>query len=559
MEADNNNNNNNNQQQQQRAPEQQLIDAVRRRNSLLVIRALESAPNVNINVQDGPRTQQTPLHQAACNGDLEIVRILLDSHHGVNMEARDCMGCTPIHLAVCERHKHVVTALLDQPGADIETTDNRYKMTPLLLACFQQDYDMALMLVEKGACVSAKNKFDRNVLHFACKSAEPHRDHWVLVSWLIANGAACGVNAKTNSHNTPLHNAAFVGSVGSMRVLLVNGADSDLNAKNDQGVTPLSYAVFGNHLEAVRFLLDYGADIETTDFFGDTLLHDATSIRITEELLQRGVSIFGRASNNRTPFDYAFSRNLPDVYQCILQHYLEKVATNHEKLSLHAIFKAAEYVEVVEQRTVNDNAVTVRTKLISLPVGKLTIQMMLESLLSWFILQDPDMIALQDQDNHRSIPLHILCQDAGDAPIELVRWLVEQDVPTLHYTDSRGRLPLHLAAHARAPLETFQYLVQQGGVGTLYARDLDRALPLHLMVSRVSSTTTDDDDSSPPPKLDAVQYLLKEYPGSVKERNNKGELPIMLACHSSAPEGVLFVLLKANPDSLANMIEFYNA
>lgn len=532
-------NNNNNNHHPSSSPEEQLIAAVNARDFHAVLWALVSAPSVNVNVLLDEELQRTPMHEAARNGDLEIVLILLDSRHGVNLEARDSEGCTPLAYAVCCGHADVVEALIDR-RADLENVDDVHEATPLLNACYQQNEELAMTLIVKGARVDPGDKRGQTALHLAC-GVDGDRDLWKLVEMLLHNGA--DVNAKSQNQRSPLHYAARWGKLESMRLLLENG--SDLEAKDDSGDSALMGAVCYNELEAVRLLLDAGAEVDSKNSLGRTPLHNVISLEVTEELLNRGTNPCERDKDDWTPFDLAFSNNQPVVYRRILQHYREQVAETYERQSLIAILKEAGYIEV-EERRYNE---TVARKLITLPVGRLTIQLMLEVLL-FLVSRVPDMIRAQD--NHRSIPLHILCQDAADAPVHLVRWLAEQDPTTLHYGNSFGRLPLHVASHARAPVETIRFLVEQGGVGTLCARDRVGSLPLHCM-NNIDAAAGLRFPPLPPIKVDAVEYMIKSYPKAVATPNGNGELPLMLACQSSAPEEILFVLLKAYPQSIDYM------
>jgi len=567
---------NDNTTEQQRSAEQSLLAAVRARDASAVLGALLSASTVNINVQDEDHEHKfSPLHWAAHNSDLDSLQILLDNQHGVNLESLDCHGDTPLQVAVLKGSKQCVKALMDR-GADLETKENKEKRTPLLRVCTKQDVDMALLLIDRGACINAKDLGGATPLHLACWFG----DHPLLVETLLAKGA--DPDANTDLLSTALHFAASSGSVDCMRVLLKSGLE--LEAKNAFGSTALLVSVARNRLEAVRFLLDYGAAKDTKNSYGFTPLHyvaagdrptAAESVAVAEELLRRGANMFERTKiNNRTPFDEAVATNQPALYQCILDHYLEKFAETHGSLSLHALFEEAKYVEVGER------------KMVDLCVGQLTIQQMLVSL-QFLLLQDPNMICAQDI--HRSTPLHVLCKDAGDAPIELVRWLVEQHLLSMQASDGAGRLPLHVASHARAPVATLQYLVNRGGVEKLRARDHDGALPLHLLLTGFASATAaannnnNNAPSSPPPNasseddandvesedttatltqedeslLDAVKYLVTMHSRSAEIRNDDEEIPLMMACHSSAPADVLFVLLKTFPDLAAYLKTYY--
>jgi ankyrin repeat protein len=82
-------------------------------------------------------------------------------------------------------------------------------------------------------------------------------------------------------------NAAFKGTLPSVRCLVDNGAD--VNARDEDGATALELAVSGGHWEVVKWLLDKGADVNTRDRFGKTPLTMAASRGLLQiaELLKR--------------------------------------------------------------------------------------------------------------------------------------------------------------------------------------------------------------------------------------------------------------------------------
>lgn len=131
------------------------------------------------------------------------------------------------------------------------------------------------------------------------------------------------------------------------------------------------------------------------------------------------------------------------------------------------------------------------------------------------------------------IPLHVA--SATDAPVALLSLLVGQTGAAFLAPDHSGGLPIHSACRAGASLDTIQFLVEHGGVGTLCVRDNNGALPLHLLSA-----------SSVAP-LDVVKYLLKEYPKAL-QMTNKGTLglPMMIAAESDAPLSVVYALITAH-------------
>jgi len=70
-----------------------------------------------------------PLHFAANNGHVDVVRFLLEK--GANVNAQDHRGRTPLHLAALDGHVDVVRFLLEK-GANVNAQDHRGR-TPLCI------------------------------------------------------------------------------------------------------------------------------------------------------------------------------------------------------------------------------------------------------------------------------------------------------------------------------------------------------------------------------------------------------------------------------------------
>jgi ankyrin repeat protein len=76
---------------------------------------------VNVNVRNS--RGQTPLHIAAQNGQLDVVRLLLASQQ-IDVNARDQQGSTPLHLASEKGHVEVVQLLVAH-GARLDVRSGR--------------------------------------------------------------------------------------------------------------------------------------------------------------------------------------------------------------------------------------------------------------------------------------------------------------------------------------------------------------------------------------------------------------------------------------------------
>ena len=83
------------------------------------------------NVEDrGIKGDYTPLMEAAMNGHLDIVKLLI--HHGADVNAQSSCGNTPLMLACANGHEQVVKYLL-KFGANVED-HNENGHTPLMEA-----------------------------------------------------------------------------------------------------------------------------------------------------------------------------------------------------------------------------------------------------------------------------------------------------------------------------------------------------------------------------------------------------------------------------------------
>jgi ankyrin repeat protein len=115
---------------------------------------------------------------------------------------------------------------------------------------------------------------------------------------------------------SPLHLAAFSGSVETARLLLEHGADVNLRAKTKFRNTPLQAALLPGQYETAKLLLEHGADPNVRQAKGFTPLQEAALLGrrdLVDLLLAHGAELNSRADDGRTAVTEALRGRHPDV------------------------------------------------------------------------------------------------------------------------------------------------------------------------------------------------------------------------------------------------------
>jgi ankyrin repeat protein len=223
---------------------------------------------VDVHARD--KDHGTPLHSAAFSGMLEVTRVLLDHSANVNVENKS--GRTPLHQVAQGKYDSQergvgVSHLLLERGVDIHSQD-KDRDTALHLAAFSGKLEIAKLLIDSGANMTAENEHGEIPLHLVSRGQYISQENGVgIVQLLLERGV--DVNAPDRHQNTSLHFASSLGRLEIARILLDRGAKA--SSENDRTQTPLHLVSQGGYWfqddgpGVAKLLLEGGADMHAQD------------------------------------------------------------------------------------------------------------------------------------------------------------------------------------------------------------------------------------------------------------------------------------------------------
>ncbi len=280
-----------------RAKEQRLSSAARESDS-------QKLSGHNADSQKRRPTRETPPKPASNESKQSILHKPEPARHNIDIHAVDAEGRTQLHEAASNGEKQLVEALIAQ-GADVNAQDKN-QITPLSAAVWNGHKAITEILIAHGANLSLKDKNGSTPVFRAAQQG-----HAPVLELLLSKGA--DVRTVCGNNWTPLHYAAIYAHKEVVRLLLSKGAD--INATN-QGFTPLHQAVrysrdfvtrelrdTSEGDEIVKFLVSKGANAQALDSEGKIPLHYAP----TAEMAKALIAAFGAGANLRstagwTPF-----------------------------------------------------------------------------------------------------------------------------------------------------------------------------------------------------------------------------------------------------------------
>ena len=183
-------------------------------------------------------------------------QILKDNPGAANM--RNILGGTALFSLYSLKAGSIDFAkLLIAAGCDVKAADHHSK-TALHWAAERGQVELATLFLENGADVMARIRNPQGVtedldtpLHSAVHSTQDDATVVSMVALLVQHGA--DVNARARFDETPLHLAAYLGSPAVIKELRARGAKTGVKTSEDK--TPMDYAMKFNkslNIQALR-------------------------------------------------------------------------------------------------------------------------------------------------------------------------------------------------------------------------------------------------------------------------------------------------------------------
>jgi ankyrin repeat protein len=283
------------------------------RDIVQIILSHKNSHNLDVNFATAADGMLTALHAACSNGNVQIVKDLLD--HGGNVMRIITNGQSPLHMAVAEGHLDVVLALIDyatrklsnqqmQQFLEIQTSQEDGSFNALHYAVKRSGKitDASLQIIEYIIMNGGKDFVNSQVSHGSFKGATPlyiaaSLNQPKIVQFLLERHANCSITLhSTVGGFTPLLAAIDRGYLTVVQTLLFgtsspvredlkneNPASSSVICDPDQGSlgsnsmsqSPILMAVLKGYTEITKLLLDAGAAcnvvVQTKDEKGQTL------------------------------------------------------------------------------------------------------------------------------------------------------------------------------------------------------------------------------------------------------------------------------------------------
>ena len=287
-----------------------------------MVRLLLDQEGVGVNIRQ--KDQATPLQAAASLGYAEIVKLLLGCED-IDANLADNFGLSPLHCAVRKNYEVIVQMLLTCVTIDVNTRQNLHGATPLHIASnFGYAGVVQLLVGHKDLAPNLQDNVGSTAICEAVGAG-----HVEIVKLLLScegidiNKHYANLDPKLQ-YVTTIMVAARFGEFEIVKMLIESNLINDINAKDNTGQSALLMAVQGGDSKTVNILLNYkGIDVNAIDKDGMTALHAASILKRPEVvkvlLASKKININAETHSHSTPLHSAAKIGDIEIVRMLLE------------------------------------------------------------------------------------------------------------------------------------------------------------------------------------------------------------------------------------------------
>jgi len=283
--------------------------------------------NLNPKAASGVNKGVTPLHRAAGQGHLDLVKFIAACQEDINPAEDD--GFTVMHWAAQSGSVSVIKWYLDNLEGDKnpprKTIDHFNGRTPLHQAAqfgkLEVVKAISKVLKQKNQDINPAGDDGKTVMHLAAEFGSVS-----VIKWYLDNleGDKNPPRKTIDQFNgrTPLHYAA----IGRLEIVkAISKVIKQKNPGDSHNYTPFHSASNGGQLQILQYMIDFVPDIDIrTDEYWDnnTPLHRASifgKLEIVKYLIEKGADPKLKSKSDKTAYDYAVENGKSEIEEYLKQ------------------------------------------------------------------------------------------------------------------------------------------------------------------------------------------------------------------------------------------------
>ncbi len=273
---------------------------------------VEMLVDAKADVNKADHTCRTALHWATVGGHLEIANILLE--YGTDASRQDDTHDTALTLAAWHCQPQLLTLLI--PVSDLNHREREEGMAALHLAV-AKDFKVGVeLLLEAGAQVDLPDHKGNTAFILAAM----HTSDSDIIQLILKSRQTFDINQTSDKGRTALHWS--VGDAASVRAILPH--TMMLNELDGNGASPLLLAIAHSQSESARVLIEAGCDINLVHQDGRSAIHHACiygALEVVEILVGiKGVDPNILTEDGKSPLLLASIEGHSDLVKFLLKH-----------------------------------------------------------------------------------------------------------------------------------------------------------------------------------------------------------------------------------------------